>query len=97
MDEDQKLEVALFRYGVISDIVAAANLPRMERCRMIQEKSSRKWNIPYSQKTRISMNSIRRWIRDYNKSNQQLAALYPKPGRVHSMHQGCFHESRNTQ
>lgn len=78
MTDDQKKEVALFRYGVISDIVTAATLTRMERSRLIRDKSSLKWVIPYSHKTRISMNSIRRWIRSYNEGRRQLEALYPK-------------------
>lgn len=78
MSDDQKKKVALFRYGVISDIVAVTNLSRMQRSHMIREKSLRKWDIPGSYKTRISMNSIRRWIRNYNNGNQQLEALYPK-------------------
>jgi len=78
MDEDQKQTMGVFKYGVISDIVTAENLSRAERSRLIREKSFRKWNIPYSNKTRISMSTIRRWIREHKEGNQQLESLYPK-------------------
>ena len=48
MDEERKKEVAVFRFGVISDFVSPARLEWGERERLLQEKSARQWQIPFS-------------------------------------------------
>ena len=78
MTEDKKLEVAVFRFGVISDFVNGNQLSRGERGRLFREKCSRKWVIPHSEKTRIDKGTIQRWIRIYNKNNGNLEDLCPK-------------------
>ena len=78
MTEDEKMQVAVFRFGVISDFVNGIRMSRAERRRLLREKCARKWNIPFSGKTRISRNTIRQWIRIYNNSNGNLESLYPK-------------------
>jgi len=78
MTEDQKIEVAVFRYGVISEFVNGAELTRPEKRRMIKEKCARKWHIPYSEKTSISPSTIKRWIRIYKNSWRKLTSLYPQ-------------------
>ena len=65
MTEDEKKEVAIFRYSVISDFVNGMDMSRAERRRLMREKCERKWQIPFSQKTRISEETIRNWIRLY--------------------------------
>ena len=42
-----------------------------------REKCERKWVIPYSSRTRISENTIYRWIRRYQKSGGRIESLYP--------------------
>jgi len=51
---------------------------RAEKRRLMREKSARKWQIPFSEKTRISMGTIGRWCRCYRNSNGNLKSLYPK-------------------
>ena len=63
MTEDEKIEVAVFRYGVISDFINGSQMTRAEKRRLLREKCARKWNIPFSAKTRISKSTIRRWSR----------------------------------
>lgn len=70
-------EIAIFRYGVISDIINGSQMSRRQRRRLIQEKSRRKWQIPYSAKTSISIGTIYRWIRVYTASHGQLESLCP--------------------
>jgi hypothetical protein len=41
MDEEQKKQVAVFRFGVISDFVSPARLDWGERTRLLREKSER--------------------------------------------------------
>ena len=81
MDENQKekrrQEIAIFRYGVISDFVNGTRMSRAERKRMMREKCSRRWQIPNSEKTSISAGTIYKWIRDYTAGGGQLESLIP--------------------
>ncbi len=77
MDENEKMEKAVFRYSVISDLVNAKNLDRGEQERIIEEKCARKWFIPYSEKTSIGRSSILRWVSLYKNSGNDLKSLYP--------------------
>lgn len=75
---EHKIEVAVFRYAVISDFVNGAQMSRIQRKNLLREKSSRKYDIPFSIKTRISQATIRRWIKLYIESNGDLMSLCPK-------------------
>ena len=74
--ENEKMQVAEFRYSVISDFVNGIDMSRAEKSRLMGEKCERKWSIPFSQKTRISRETINHWIRIYNGGG--LKALRPK-------------------
>jgi transposase InsO family protein len=78
MTEDEKMQIAVFRFGVISDFVIGAQLSRGEKRRLMRDKCARKWQIPFSQKTRLSMGTIGRWCRLYKDSNGDLKSLQPK-------------------
>ena len=78
MTEDEKMQVAVFRFGVISDFVTGAQMSRAEKRRLMADKCARKWQIPFSEKTRISKGTIQRWCRLYRGSNGDLKSLYPK-------------------
>jgi len=78
MTEDEKMQVAVFRFGVISDFVTGAQMSRVEKRRLVADKCARKWQIPFSEKTRISKGTIQRWCRLYKGSNGDLKSLYPK-------------------
>ncbi len=60
MENKQREEVALFRFGVISDLVGATRLEHGEFSRLVREKSRQRWNIPFSNRTRLSEGTIRR-------------------------------------
>ena len=77
MNEEQKKQVAIFRFGVISDFVSPPRLDWGERARLLKEKCARQWQIPFSSRTRLSPPTIRSWIRAYEKGGQRLEALYP--------------------
>ena len=77
MDEEKKKHVGVFRYGVIHEFVSGAELSYGEQERLLREKSSRKWAIPYSSRTRISRSCIRSWIKRYREGNNTLESLYP--------------------
>ena len=74
MTEDEKMQVAVFRFSVIGDFVNGSQMTRAQKRHFLQEKCLRKWNIPFSTKTRISKSTIRR-IRLYNDGD--LKSLYP--------------------
>ena len=78
MTEDEKMQVAVFRFGVISDFVTGVQMSRAEKRQLLQDKCARKWQIPFSEKTRISQGTIKRWVRVYRASNGDLKSLFPK-------------------
>jgi transposase InsO family protein len=78
MTEDEKMQVAVFRFSVIGDFVNGTQMTRAEKRQLLREKSARKWPIPFSVKTRITKGTIRRWIRLYRDSDGDLKSLFPK-------------------
>ncbi len=78
MTEDEKMQVAVFRFGVISDFVTGSQMSRAEKRRLMRDKCARKWQIPFSEKTRLSIGTINRWCRLYKNSNGDLKSLQPK-------------------
>ncbi len=75
MTEEQKKEVATFRFGVIHELVNTKELSRGERERLIREKCERRWNIPFSGRTRIGRTTILRWARLYTAAGGRLESL----------------------
>lgn len=78
MTERKNEEIAAFRFGVIHEFVSGANLAPEEKRRLLLQKCERKWIIPYSNRTRISENTIYRWIRRYRESGGKIQSLYPQ-------------------
>lgn len=77
MSRDPKEEIALFRFGVISELVSS-RLAAGELTERIHRKSERRWDIPHSNRTRLSASTIRRWLRLYERSGRELSSLYPE-------------------
>lgn len=77
MTDKEREDVALFRFGVISDLVGATRLDHGESGRLVHEKSRQRWNIPHSGRTRLSPSTIRRWVKLYERSGRELNALRP--------------------
>ena len=71
-------EVALFRYGVISDVIRPAegddDKTRYERLRA---KAGRTYCIPGTRRTRVAVETLRDWIQLYCAGG--FDALKPKP------------------
>lgn len=78
MDEEQKKQIAVFRFGVIADFVTGVKLHRGEKERLLADKCARKWTIPYSNRTSIGRSTIRDWIKRYQNGGCRLEALYPR-------------------
>jgi putative transposase len=75
MDQDKRQRIAVFRFQVIGDLVGNADLSPGEQERLLREKCSRKWNIPFSSKTRLTRSTILRWVKIYKESGAKLDAL----------------------
>jgi putative transposase len=77
MTEEEKTQLATFRFGVICDFVNGSGLSPGEKTRLLREKCGRKWQIPFSGRTRISRSTILRWVRLYKAGRGKLESLYP--------------------
>lgn len=77
MNQEQREEIARFRFGVISDLVGGVRLDAGEAAGIVRQKSEQRYNIPYSDRTRVSESTIRRWVRQYENGGRKLVALYP--------------------
>ena len=77
MKEEQKRQVAIFRFGVIHDFVGGVRLDRGDQQKLLREKCERKYSIPFSQRTRLTRSTVLRWIKRYRESNGKLESLYP--------------------
>jgi len=78
VDEKKKTRnelVALFRYGVIADLV---HLPRGTKglYEMLEEKAAKSWPIPFSTRSRVAEETIRTWLRTWRGGG--FEALKPK-------------------
>ncbi len=73
---DHRHAVALFRYGVIADLVRAQ--PGADGLyQQIAEKAARDYTIPGTTRTRIAAETIRHWLKRYRSGG--FDALMPKP------------------
>lgn len=77
MDDDAKRDIATFRFGVISDLIGGRKLNRGEKELILKEKSSARWEIPFSTRSHISRSTILSWLRAYEKGGRRLESLYP--------------------
>lgn len=74
---DAKAEkIALFRYGLIAPLVLEP-LPRGELTRRAEEIAARHYDIPASQRTSVSVDTLLDWALRYRTGG--LEALAPKP------------------
>ena len=76
---DAKAEkIALFRYALIAPLVLEM-LPRGELTRRAEEIAARKYEIPYSQRTSLSVDTLLDWALRYRRGG--FPALAPQPRR----------------
>ena len=77
VSEDIATRIATFRFGVIADFVNGTKFERGEKMRLIKEKAARSWNIPFSDRTHISVSTILSWIDSYKQAGS-FEGLKPK-------------------
>ena len=74
-DEELRKAVALFRYGLIADVLRLApGSPDIGRT--LHEKAQRTYVIPGTRRTRVAVETMRDWLSLYR--NGGFEALYPK-------------------
>ena len=79
MDTDKNNQIALFRYGIISDFLNRKQpFKHGEKDKLFRGKTDCTWKIPHSKKTTISRGIIYHWIDRYIESGGQLESLYPQ-------------------
>jgi putative transposase len=79
MTEEEQQHVAVFRFGVIHDLVGSIRLDHGDQEELLQAKCARQWTIPGSRRTRLSRSTILRWVRLYTTNGNKLDALAPRP------------------
>ena len=89
MNDDVKTkteEVALFRFGVIGDLVHLSPGAKGLYARL-REKADIDYKIPYSLRTRVASETIRDWLKAYRKGG--VGALHPRvradQGKSHAL------------
>ena len=65
MEEQQQKDVAVFRFGVISEFVTRSQMERGEQERLLQQKCQQVWQVPHSNRSRLARSTILGWIRAY--------------------------------
>lgn len=79
MNEDErKLKVATFRFGLISEFVTGVRLGYGEKEKLINEKLGRSYDIPFSERAKLSRSTLEKWICDYKKAAYRIEGLYPQ-------------------
>lgn len=76
MDETQREQVALFRYGVISELVNRP-LALREKEKLLSAIAAKSWVLPGSQRSQIGKTTVRDWIVLYQRHG--LDGLKPRP------------------
>lgn len=76
-EKEKEMEIATFRFGIISEFVTGVRLERGEKEKLYREKTSRTYKIPYSSSTRIGRSTIKKWISDYKNAGMRLEGLMP--------------------
>ena len=75
LDEELRKAVALFRYGLIADVLRLPPGSREIR-RTLNDKAQRTYSIPGTRRTRVALETMRDWLSVYR--NGGFEALYPK-------------------
>lgn len=67
MNKELREQIALFRFGVISPLINRKGLGWGERERLLQQITSKEWQIPATTRTSVGRATVRRWISCYER------------------------------
>ena len=76
MDETLREKIALFRHGVISELVSRPLAPR-EKEKLLSAIAAKTWTVPGSRRTQIGRTTVRDWIELYQ--SHGFEGLKPSP------------------
>lgn len=76
-EKEKNMEIATFRFGIISEFVTGVRLNHGEKEKFLKNKTSRSYKIPYSSSSSIAKSTIKKWIFDYKKAGNRLEGLMP--------------------
>jgi transposase InsO family protein len=77
-DGDKKMQIATFRFGLISEFVTGVRLHYGEKERLLKDKLAREYDVPFSARSRLSRSTLEKWICDYKKAGYRIEGLYPQ-------------------
>ena len=77
-EQDRKLQIATFRFGIISEFVTGVRLHYGEKEKLIQEKIARTYDVPFASHGQVGRSTLEKWICDYKKAGYRLDGLMPK-------------------
>jgi transposase InsO family protein len=78
---DPKSEkIALFRYGLIASLVVEI-LPRGELSRRVREIASHRYDIPYSKRSSVCIDTLLQWATRYRQGGFEALAPQPRQDR----------------
>lgn len=82
-DPDHRHEIALFRYGLIADLV---HLPPATKglYRRLEEKAAGHYLIPGTSRTRVAAETLRDWLKRYRQGGFTALMLRPRADRGRS-------------
>ena len=79
MDEKMRNEIALFRYGLIAEVVSR-ELQKGEQAQRFRDIASKKHVTPYGEKQTVSKRTLERYLHLYR--NGGFEALKPTPDQL---------------
>ena len=78
MQEEKKMEIALFRLGAIAPIVYREFVRRGGKEALLRNLTGRKVGIPYSDRSQLSRSTIMKWAHMYESGGRRIQSLLPR-------------------
>jgi hypothetical protein len=78
MQDDRKMEVALFRLGVIAPLVYGQFERRGQKKKLLSSLTSQEFRMPHSGRSRLSKSTIWKWVYMYERGDRSIESLFPK-------------------
>ena len=78
MNKEEREKIAAFRFSVIYPLLDIGKDRWGEKSRILEELTTKEWNIPGSSRTSISKPTILSWLKKYEDGGRQIQYLHPK-------------------
>ncbi len=77
MTQKEKEQVAIFRFGVIFNLLDEKNRQWGDQKRTLDELTEKSWEVPSSGRTHLSRATILSWVKRYKERGERIEALFP--------------------